>query len=184
MALIVDQLFSTFFFHSSLDFLLSFSLFFISIYPSLYSSLCLLLPTLFSSFFLYPYSFFFFLPLSLSLPFFLGVKMKSEEEGREENDSDRGLSKYRYVILALCTSATFLEYATRANITNAIVSMVSRSHPEDSNSTTKTFLSDFCPIPDHVKNALASKENSTSVSFDEETFDWDPAIQVNSDTTP
>ena len=112
--------------------------------------------------------------------------MKSEEKGKEASE---GLSKYRYVILALCTSATFLEYATRSNITNAIVSMVSRSHPEDTNSTAKTFVSDFCDIPDHIKNALASTGNSThstnsSVSFDEETFDWDPAIQVNFDTTP
>lgn len=114
--------------------------------------------------------------------------MKSEEEGREGregSESDQGLSKYRYVILALCTSATFLEYATRANITNAIVSMVSRSHPEDTNSTAKTFVSNFCHNPNDVKDALApSTENSTSVSFDEETFDWDPALQVNFDTTP
>ena len=93
------------------------------------------------------------------------------------SDSDQGLSKYRYVIVFLCTCATFLEYATRANITNAIVSMVSRS---ESNSTNAThFVSDFCTIPDHVELELAAKgSNATNDALDEK-FDWDPTIQVS-----
>ena len=84
--------------------------------------------------------------------------------------------KFRYVILALCTSATLLEYATRTNINNAIVSMVSRNVP--SNESSKNFVSDFCPIPKNVHAKLtAAERNETFVG--DETFDWDPTTQVS-----
>lgn len=85
--------------------------------------------------------------------------------------------KYRYMILALCTAAALLEYATRTNINNAIVSMVLKSDPNNNSSSAKSFVSDFCPIP--KSRPKPDADNGTIHGFvQDEQFDWDPTTQV------
>lgn len=86
--------------------------------------------------------------------------------------SVQNVSKYRFVVLTMCVTAAFLDYATRTNINNAIVSMVHTSF----NSTKNSFVSDYCPIPE---NHAMLTPNGTSVKHAhlDETFDWDPTTQ-------
>lgn len=95
------------------------------------------------------------------------------------------LYKYRFFILFLCILGTFLEYSDRANINNAIVSMVTPSII----TTTKKFLnesmesSDLGLCPGSKSSILKDtqginfKSENRSKSIPIETFDWDPTTQ-------
>lgn len=99
-------------------------------------------------------------------------------------EETRKLYKYRFFILFLCILGTFLEYSDRANINNAIVSMVTPSIMVPSkkflNESIQSAESGSCPGSqvatlekhnnDHSKNENRSRVPS-------ETFDWDPTTQ-------
>ena len=87
--------------------------------------------------------------------------------------SEVEVSKYRFVLVVLCVTAAFLDYATRVNINNAIVSMVHTSL----NSTKNSFVSDYCPIPESHPILTVNGTVQEHVLLDE-TFDWDPTTQV------
>lgn len=94
------------------------------------------------------------------------------------------LYKYRFFILFLCILGTFLEYSDRANINNAIVSMVTPSIII----TTKTIFNEsimpidtgLCPgsrVSNEEKHNSANFKNENKSSGPIETFDWDPTTQ-------
>lgn len=99
---------------------------------------------------------------------------------------------FRFVIIALCSTAAFLSYGSRTNINNAIISMVrpdtqSASLDDDGERnqsnvlTQKPLISDYCPIP----RDLILNDPSINSSFlthpinllDVETYEWTPTTQ-------
>ena len=97
------------------------------------------------------------------------------------------LYKYRFFILFLCILGTFLEYSDRANINNAIVSMVTPSIITSSKkfSNESILSADFglCPgskidtlDASNEPNSNLKRENK-SKKVTKETFDWDPTTQ-------
>lgn len=78
---------------------------------------------------------------------------------------------FRYVIICLCATAVFLEFATRTNINNAIVSMLD----EKINSNVTILRSDYCP--DSELETLAKNSNSSTAERNDVTYDWSPTTQ-------
>ena len=77
---------------------------------------------------------------------------------------------YRYAVICLCSLAVFLEYATRVNINNAIVSMTNEVIQNKSSQA-----SDFCPV-------LVSEGTSNSTNEPQrlpmgDRYDWSPTTQ-------
>ena len=75
-------------------------------------------------------------------------------------------TRYRYIILALCVTATLIEYSTRTNINNALVSMTHHvGHKNESKSKP------FCPLPKSIDGKVVHHVDGI------ETFDWTPPTQ-------
>lgn len=111
----------------------------------------------------------------------VNVKMDQVEEKSSK------LPTFRYVIIALCSTAAFLSYGSRTNINNAIISMVSPiSQPlllnhTSSNDHEPILVSNYCPIPQDYKvrdpSINSSFLPSPIHSLNVETYDWTPTTQ-------
>lgn len=117
---------------------------------------------------------------------------KEEETGSVTNK----VTLFRFVIIALCSTAAFLSYGSRTNINNAIISMVKPVSQElsfndvyhNNNETTlkrenhqHLFLSNYCPVPQDF-NVKDSSVNSSFLpnpihAIDAETYEWTPTTQ-------
>lgn len=79
----------------------------------------------------------------------------------------------RYVIVILCAFAMFLEFATRTNINNAIVSMTTEVIVDKS-----VIASDYCPGRQISKPFNATEyRNKGNVQRMAVTYDWSPTTQ-------
>lgn len=103
------------------------------------------------------------------------------------DEKSRKLPTFRFVIIALCSTAAFLSYGSRTNINNAIISMVSpisqstsynHSYPNDHE---PMLISNYCPIPHELKvrdpSVNSSFIPSPVHSLNVETYDWTPTTQ-------
>ena len=77
---------------------------------------------------------------------------------------------YRYAVICLCSLAVFLEYATRVNINNAIVSMTNEVIQNKSSQA-----SDFCPVL--VSEGTSNSTNEPRRLPIGDRYDWSPTTQ-------
>lgn len=130
------------------------------------------------------------------------MREQMKEPVREElNESMQGVKQptFRFVIIALCSTAAFLSYGSRTNINNAIISMIKpiTSQPFLYNSSNKSqsieghetlpvpSLSSYCPIPKDFKAQSDPSINSSFLhsshspihTLNVETYEWTPTTQ-------
>lgn len=118
-------------------------------------------------------------------------------EGSSESMQGVKQPTFRFVIIALCSTAAFLSYGSRTNINNAIISMVKpmTSQPFLYNSSDKSqpidgheippALSNYCPIPKDLKAQSDPSINSSFLhsshspihTLTVETYEWTPTTQ-------
>lgn len=87
--------------------------------------------------------------------------------------------QFRYIVVLLCASATFFELATRTNINNAIVSMVTHHHSTVRvNRTTRARDVDFCPkFVNRSPIKFKSSNQQSAQKPNAATYDWSPTTQ-------
>lgn len=133
-----------------------------------------------------------------------GMKMREEmKEGvmEESSESIQGMKQptFRFVIIALCSTAAFLSYGSRTNINNAIISMIkpvtsdsflknnsNRSETSDGDDIhPELSLSNYCPVPKDLKAQSDPSINSSFLhstpsqmhGLNVQTYEWTPTTQ-------